>query len=138
MSPEASGLGKLIWARRTVKRMTQKELAKAVGVSRSAINEWESGRTKSLRGENLYRLAAVLDMNAEGILGALGLRLPVEDTKGGTVETMAAIERAIRDDPDLDQAQKDGLILSAKLLVAPHVEDARRRKKERSEKRRPA
>lgn len=48
-----------------------------------------------------------------------------------TVDTMEAIERAIRDNRDLDESTKDGLVLSAKLLVTPHLDEARRRKRAR-------
>lgn len=44
---------------RRARGMTQEDLARAVGVSRSAVAQWETGRAGQLRG-NLARIAHVL------------------------------------------------------------------------------
>lgn len=44
--------------------MTQEQLAEAVGVSRSAVAQWETGRAGQLTG-NLARIAEVLGVGLE-------------------------------------------------------------------------
>jgi len=64
---QADKVGKRI---RTVRRehgWTQDDLANAVGVSRSAIAQWETGRSGQLSG-NLSRVAGVLGVGVEYLL----------------------------------------------------------------------
>lgn len=49
--------------------MTQRELARIVGVSRPAVSQWESGDTKSLKGENLLKAAEALRVAPEDLVG---------------------------------------------------------------------
>lgn len=46
---------------------TQDQLAQAVGVSRSAVAQWETGRAGQVTG-NLTRIAAVLDVGVEYLM----------------------------------------------------------------------
>ncbi|MFM2481942.1 S24 family peptidase [Celerinatantimonas sp. YJH-8] len=48
-------------------KLTQQQLAKAVGVSHVTISQWERGDTTP-KGSNLYKLAKVLDCSAEWLL----------------------------------------------------------------------
>jgi transcriptional regulator with XRE-family HTH domain len=48
--------------------MTQEALAAAVGVSRSAIAQWETGRAGQLTG-NLAAVCRVLDLDAAELVG---------------------------------------------------------------------
>jgi len=50
-------------------KVSQAELARAIGVSPPSVNDWLSGKTVALKGENLKRAARKLGVNA----GWLGL-----------------------------------------------------------------
>jgi transcriptional regulator with XRE-family HTH domain len=55
---------------RTIRRergLTQDALAERVGVSRSAVAQWETGRTGQLTG-NLSRIAGALEVNVEYLM----------------------------------------------------------------------
>ena len=60
-------IGERIRAVRREHGWTQDELANAVGVSRSAVAQWETGRAGQLSG-NLSRIAGVLGVGVEYLL----------------------------------------------------------------------
>lgn len=60
-------VGLRIRAARMEREMTQADLASAVGVSRSAVAQWETDRTGQVRG-NLTRIAAVLGVSVGSLL----------------------------------------------------------------------
>lgn len=43
-----------------------------IGVTGQSVSQWENGSTKSLEGENLYRLAKALNVSAEWLLTGHG------------------------------------------------------------------
>jgi len=57
-------IGTRISTIRRERGLTQDELADQVGVSRSAVAQWETGRTGQVTG-NLSRIADVLEVNVE-------------------------------------------------------------------------
>jgi transcriptional regulator with XRE-family HTH domain len=57
-------IGTRIKALRREKGLSQDELAQRVGVSRSAVAQWETGRTGQVTG-NLSRIAGALDASVE-------------------------------------------------------------------------
>ena len=59
---------------------TQDQLAVAVGVSRSAVAQWETGRAGQVTG-NLTRIAATLDVGVEYLMHGKNKH---ELTQGGT------------------------------------------------------
>lgn len=60
-------VGTRIREARRARGMTQGDLAAAVGVSRSAVAQWETGRAGQLRG-NLSRIAAALGVSAAHLM----------------------------------------------------------------------
>jgi len=60
-------IGERIRATRQERRITQEELATAVGVSRSAVAQWETGRSGQITG-NLARIAQVLGVGVEFLM----------------------------------------------------------------------
>lgn len=56
--------------------LTKSELARRVGISPSAVGQWETGETKTLEGENLVRAAAALGVDAQWLATGYGERDP--------------------------------------------------------------
>jgi transcriptional regulator with XRE-family HTH domain len=61
--------------------LTQAQLADRVGVSRSAIAQWETGRTGQL-GSNLSRVAAALETGVEYLMFGDDKRAPSQALQG--------------------------------------------------------
>jgi len=60
-------IGARIRAARLDRGLTQDELAERVGVSRSAVAQWETGRAGQVTG-NLSRIAETLGVNVESLM----------------------------------------------------------------------
>jgi transcriptional regulator with XRE-family HTH domain len=60
---------------------TQDQLANAVGVSRSAVAQWETGRAGQVTG-NLTRIAATLEVGVEYLMYGDDKRAPSEVRQG--------------------------------------------------------
>jgi transcriptional regulator with XRE-family HTH domain len=60
-------IGKRIRATRRDRGLTQDDLAGQVGVSRSAVAQWETGRSGQVTG-NLSRIAGALEVNVEYLM----------------------------------------------------------------------
>ena len=71
----AESVGARIRAARLARRFTQAELAEAVGVSRSAVAQWETERSGQVRG-NLTRIASVLLVTVEHLLSGTSNGMP--------------------------------------------------------------
>ena len=69
---DPAALGRLVREQRGKLHLTQSELAKRVGVSRSAISELEAGRIEQPRATVFARLAAALGIPAAALLAAAG------------------------------------------------------------------
>lgn len=65
--PPAAELGARIRTARLAQGLTQDQLARAVGVTRSAVAQWETGRAGQIGG-NLTRVARVLGTSAAYLL----------------------------------------------------------------------
>lgn len=65
--PQATDLGARIRAARLAQGLTQDQLAREVGVTRSAVAQWETGRAGQVGG-NLARVARALGTSAAYLL----------------------------------------------------------------------
>ncbi len=53
-------------------KLTQTQLAEAVGISQASVAAWESGETKNLTGPHLLKAADVLGVSAEWLERGVG------------------------------------------------------------------
>jgi transcriptional regulator with XRE-family HTH domain len=60
-------VGGRIQTARVAAGLTQEQLAVKIGVTKSAISQWESGRISALTAENLIKLADALEVSARWI-----------------------------------------------------------------------
>ncbi len=70
-------IGTRIAAARRARGLTQGELAAEVGVSRSAVAQWETGRAGQVTA-NLSRIAEVLDTGVEFLVHGEDRRAPLQ------------------------------------------------------------
>lgn len=76
--PDSStSIGARIRTIRASRGMTQEGLAASVGVSRSAVAQWETDRAGQVRS-NLPRLAAALEVSVEYLLFGEDKRSPIQ------------------------------------------------------------
>lgn len=68
--PAPSRTGRLINYWRTRRGMEIPELAEAVGVSRPAVAQWESGATAAPSEQNLIKVVEALGLTMSGFYGA--------------------------------------------------------------------
>lgn len=74
-------IGERIRTTRRDRALTQDQLAGRVGVSRSAVAQWETGRTGQITG-NLSRIASALEVNVEYLMYGDDKRAPGEVRQG--------------------------------------------------------
>ncbi|MBN9510727.1 MAG: helix-turn-helix transcriptional regulator [Alphaproteobacteria bacterium] len=89
-------VGARIAAGRRARGLTQAELAEAVGVSRSAVAQWETERAGQVRG-NLTRIAAALGVSVQHLLGG-------EEAEAAENATELALLRLYRELGEEDRA----------------------------------
>lgn len=61
-------MGDRIRQLRKARNMTQEEFAKAVGVTKSAVSQWEDGSTKNLKLDTFLRVLDTLGTDAEFLI----------------------------------------------------------------------
>jgi transcriptional regulator with XRE-family HTH domain len=79
--------GDLIRQARMQKRISQERLGKLTGVSRSAVNQWESNTTQPDSAERLQKIAEVLDLDLAALVRSQG---PVKVTNGYATGTVSS------------------------------------------------
>jgi len=75
------GIGARIRDARQERGLTQEALAKAVGVSRSAVAQWETARAGQVTA-NLGRIASALGTEVEWLMHGANRRAPAEAARG--------------------------------------------------------
>jgi transcriptional regulator with XRE-family HTH domain len=61
--------------------ISQKELADSCGISAPAVNDWLSGKTKSLKASTLLKAAKALAVSPQWLESGLGVKSPREDNR---------------------------------------------------------
>ena len=87
MSTPSASVGARIRAARQAHGWTQDDLAIAVGVSRSAVAQWETDRAGQIRA-NISRIAAALDLPVALLLDGAA---PQPDPTPGTADEIALL-----------------------------------------------
>jgi transcriptional regulator with XRE-family HTH domain len=111
-----SGIGSRIRAAREELGLTQAALAAKVGVTRSAVAQWETGRAGQV-GSHLTQIASVLGVGVEHLLlGGARRSLAEEFGESGLTGDELAMLRLYRECAAEDQAM---LLRLARRLVKP-------------------
>lgn len=66
------GLAERLKGALSEKSVTQVALAKAVGVSQPTVNDWLTGKTKTIRGDTMMKVAHFLGVNAKWLASGVG------------------------------------------------------------------
>ena len=78
--------------------MSQEQLAKAIGVTQSAVGQCERGETKEMTPSNLLRAANILDVNPIWLISGKGGMLdrnPSTDDLAFKVDQLSEAERVV-------------------------------------------
>ena len=102
---------------RREKGWTQDQLASAVGVSRSAVAQWETGRAGQVT-TNLTRIADVLEVGVEYIMYGDDKRAPSEARLGDELALLRLYRECSAEDRQL-------LLRTARRLVAVSHHEAK-------------
>ena len=106
---DSQAIGERIRLARQERGLTQEQLAEAVGVTRSAVAQWETGRAGQVTG-NLSRIAGVLEVGVEHLMFGDGKATHLRPARGDEL----AMLRLYRDCAPADQQL---LLRTARRLV---------------------
>jgi transcriptional regulator with XRE-family HTH domain len=90
-------IGARIRTARLDRGLTQDQLAGSVGVSRSAVAQWETGRTGQITG-NLSRIAEALEVGVEFLMHGNDKRAPIEARQGDELALLRLYRECEPDD----------------------------------------
>jgi transcriptional regulator with XRE-family HTH domain len=97
---------------RTERRLSQRELSRALSVSHSAVSQWESGRVRPIPAK-VAELEQVLDLEPGSLSRLLGY-LPIATANA---RASLSVLEAIRADPRLGDRERELLIAMYRQLV---------------------
>ena len=69
---KAMTTGEIIKQLRKERKMSQEDLAEYIGVQKSAVAKWETGRTKNIKKETLHALAILFGVQPSYLLDGKG------------------------------------------------------------------
>ena len=104
--PDMATVGGRIAAARATKGLTQEKLAERIGVTKSAISQWERGGIEKLTAANMLKLAKTLEASAEWLWYGkdehgqdipMGMPQHLDPDASALVETFKLLEPAFRD-----------------------------------------
>ena len=93
-----------IQQRLDVLTMNQAELARRAGVKPASVNNWLSGKTKTLKGENLLRAATALQCNPRWLSSGVGAPTPDSGSTTAIVSEARPNWGQPRDDDVIEEA----------------------------------
>ena len=93
-------IGNRIRQAREEQEWTQDQLAEAVGVSRSAVAQWETGRAGQVTG-NLTRVAAALGVGVEHLMYGRDKFIPGQAQQGDELAILRLYRQCNADDRQL-------------------------------------
>lgn len=102
-----STVGGRIQAARLARGLTQEQLAAVIGVTKSAVSQWESGRIDRLTADNLLKLAEAVEASARWIWQGkekdgsdipMGRPQHLDPDASDLVETFRILEPRFRDE----------------------------------------
>jgi transcriptional regulator with XRE-family HTH domain len=93
-------IGARIRSARQEQGLTQDELAQAIGVSRSAVAQWETGRAGQVMA-NLTRVATALDVGVEHLMVGADKRAPAQAATGDELALLRLYRECAPDDRQL-------------------------------------
>jgi len=113
---EYVNIGIKIKEARQAKKLTQEELGKILGVQKSAIAKYESGRVVNIKRSTLKKISDILDIRPSELI--------FEEEYGDTPENLADFTTAILKNSELKKMIEDFLTLdnSEKELVKNLIE----------------
>jgi transcriptional regulator with XRE-family HTH domain len=76
-----SNLAQRIEQRLTDLGMSQKQLAQRCGVSAPAVNDWLTGKTKSLKASTLLKAAKALGVSPQWLESGVGVKSPRDEMR---------------------------------------------------------
>jgi transcriptional regulator with XRE-family HTH domain len=100
-----------IQQRLDVLTMNQAELARRSGVKPASVNNWLSGKTQTLKGENLLRAAMALQCNPRWLSSGIGASTP----DNGSTAVIANESRPNWGQPRDDDAIEEALAILRRL-----------------------
>lgn len=127
-------MGDRIREAREALKLTQEDLGSVAGISGTAVSLWESGDTKSIKPEHLFKIARKLRKSAEWLVTGEGTQLPREELYDALSQLPADTPQQSLDFIQYQIEKAEGVIASDKIaryvaMIEDFKRDMERRKK---------
>lgn len=126
-------IGERIRRCREALELTQQQIATAVGVSAAAVSQWETGDTKTLKSEYIFKVARALGKSAEWLVTGDGPEQPRTEIYDVIAGLPNSDSQQVIDFIQYRYDRAEGLIASEKLahylkMIEDFKQDLARRK----------